>query len=294
MERRIEFLIMEAMRVLVFCGYGINCEEETKAAFELAGAEAKIVHLKDAFMEKISIFDFDAIVFPGGFSFGDDLGAGRVLANTLRHKRCGLGESLFKRLLIFLRSGGYILGICNGFQVLTSLGLLPGLNDSFEQEASLESNDSGKFEDRWCNCVFPKNTSTKILRGLGKISLPVRHAEGKLVVKNRRIEQEIADRNLICMKYCDEKGNPTEVYPYNPNGSFMSCAGLSDPTGRVIGIMPHPEAFLSIYNHPNWGSVLRSDPGISREGAGLSFFKNFVYFANKREKYDQASSYQRV
>lgn len=283
---------MHKVRVLVLAGYGINCEEETGEAFELAGAEVCIVHLKEIFSERVSLFDFDIFVFPGGFSYGDDLGAGRVLAQSLKYRKLISGVSFFQQLLKFLDLGGQILGICNGFQILLILGLLPGIDRNYKQNASLVLNDSGKFEDRWCGCVVPDGVDVPMFRGVRFLDLPLRHAEGKLVVKDLSVVREIVNRKLICLKYCDEKGNPTQVYPMNPNGSFLSCAGLTNPNGQIIGLMPHPEAYLSVYNHPNWGAKLRLNSKISLDGEGVQLFKNIVQQIKVKKKHDQASSYK--
>lgn len=274
---------MENVRALVLTGFGINCEEETRAAFTLAGATAEIVHLKDIFSGDKSIFDYDIIAFPGGFSFGDDLGAGRVLANFLRYRKLPSGKLFFDQLHEYLNSGKYILGICNGFQTLVSLGLLPGLDIHFEQEVSLFGNNSGKFEDRWVRCKIKEGPASEILGGGRVIDLPVRHAEGKLVVKDPKVAKEIVQKGLICMEYCDKGGVSTDEYPQNPNGSFMNCAALCNSTGQVIGMMPHPEAFLSIYNHPAWGQILRDNPEYPQDGEGLQLFTNMVQFLKKRK-----------
>lgn len=269
--------LVEKVRSLILSGFGINCEEEMCAAYKLAGANASIVHIKDIFSQKVSILDYDILNFPGGFSFGDDLGAGRVLANCLKYKRMLDGTLFFKELLTFLDSGKFILGICNGFQALVALGLLPGLSSTYEQQASLVANDCGKFEDRWCYCRVPNNVATSLLKSKLIKHLPVRHGEGKLVVRDPKVKQAIINQGLNAMQYCDRYGHPTDEYPYNPNGSFINCAALTNPTGQVLGMMPHPEAFLSIYNHPNWSYILRQNPNISNEGEGLQFFKRVVH-----------------
>jgi phosphoribosylformylglycinamidine synthase I len=273
---------MTKVQALVLTGFGINCAEEMRAAYMLAGANADIVPIQEIFSGELALDEYDILNFPGGFSFGDDLGAGRVLANTLKYKKMPSGRVFIDEITDFLEKGKYILGICNGFQVLTALGLLPGLNKNFEQEVSLVSNTSGKFEDRWVKCSITSHVSP-LIEELESIELPVRHGEGRLVVKDLRVAQQIIDQNLIVMKYCDKMGNATDAYPENPNGSFQAAAALTNPSGQVLGMMPHPEAYLSLYNHPNWGMHLRNHLVDSEEGGGLQLFKSIVKAVKQNE-----------
>jgi len=267
---------MGEVRALIVTGLGINCEEETTAAFRLAGARTDTVHLNAVLFGKCSIRDYDMLTLPGGFSFGDDLGAGKALANRLRYRKLPSGRWFFDELLDFLRRGGFILGICNGFQVLVKMGLLPNVNGDYEQEVTLAANASGRFEDRWCRVRVAARDVTPFLAGTGVISLPVRHGEGRLVVRDSAVEERIVAQSLDCLSYCDASGRPTAAYPANPNGSQLNCAGLCDATGRILGLMPHPEAHLSVYNHPDWPRMRRFHPEGSEEGEGLKLFRNVV------------------
>jgi len=267
---------MKQVKALIITGFGINCEEEMAAAYRLAGAEAQIVHLNDILVEGLAIHAFDILNFPGGFSFGDDIASGKVLANKIKHKKLPSGNTFIDEIQRFLDDQKYILGVCNGFQVLVKLGLLPDIQGNQAQEVTLTRNDSGKFEDRWCYCKVSGNTQTPFLQGIDLLALPVRHGEGKLVVKDGAVRQHILDHALNCLSYADSVGNLTAEYPFNPNGSELNCAGLTDRTGQILGLMPHPEAHLSLYNHPNWGQLNRQQPNISEEGAGLRLFKNIV------------------
>ncbi len=267
---------MNKVKSLIITGYGINCEEEIAAAYRLASAEVAIVHLNDIFLEKYSIHDYDIVNFPGGFSFGDDLGSGKVMANKLKFKKLKSGKLFFDDVQDFLNEGKFILGVCNGFQFLVKMGFLPNVNSNFEQEVTLAGNNSGKFENRWIYCKANKNSKTPFLKEIDKIFLPVRHGEGKLIIKNENIKNKIVEQNLNCLTYCDKNGNETSEYPLNPNGSNLNCAGLTDKTGQILGLMPHPEAFLSLYNHPNWGQLKRQNPNISEYGEGLKIFRNIV------------------
>lgn len=266
------------VKVLVLTGFGINCEEETAAAYKMAGAEADIVHFNQVLVNGYSIHQYDILHFPGGFSFGDDLSSGKVMANKIRYKKLPTGKTLLEEIKQFLNEGKYVMGICNGFQMLVRLGLLPNSNLGFEQQATLAHNDSAKYEDRWVYCKVNPMSDTPFLKDIDIIPVPVRHGEGKLVFGNDTMRQIVKTKALNCLTYCLEDGTEVSEYPKNPNGSELNCAGLCDPTGQVFGLMPHPEAFLSLYNHPNWGQLKRRNPSISEEGAGLKLFKNIVQY----------------
>ncbi|MGB0839557.1 MAG: phosphoribosylformylglycinamidine synthase subunit PurQ [Chitinophagales bacterium] len=264
------------VKSLVITGFGINCEEEMAAAYRLAGASATIVHLNDILVKGLSIHDYDILNFPGGFAFGDDIASGKVLANKIKYKQLPNGKTLLQEIQSFLDAGKYILGICNGFQVLVKLGLLPDISGEINQEVTLTINNSGKFEDRWVHLKVNPKAKTPFLKDIHVFPVPVRHGEGKLIIKDQATEQHILNHALNCLSYCDSAGNITDEYPLNPNGAALNCAGLTNKTGQVFGLMPHPEAFLSLYNHPNWGQLKRQNPNISEEGLGLALFKNIV------------------
>jgi len=252
------------LRVLVASGCGINSQEELAEAWALAGAWPRIVHVNDLFGDVDLLAGADVFCLPGGFSFGDDLGSGKVLANRLRFRRCADGVRFFDRLRAFLDRGGFVLGICNGFQVLVRLGLLPNVRGRFEQEVTLAPNDSGRFEDRWVRLAPDPAALLRHswLAGEGSpagdgrldgcLDLPVRHGEGKLLIGDEKIRRAVLERGLVPWRYADAEGRPTAVWPHNPNGSELQAAGLFDVTGRVLGMMPHPEAFLHATLHPDW------------------------------------------
>ncbi|MDP8267526.1 MAG: phosphoribosylformylglycinamidine synthase subunit PurQ [Candidatus Tenebribacter davisii] len=267
---------MKKVKALVITGFGINCEEEMAAAYKLAEAEAEIYHLNDIFNGITSIHNFDVLNFPGGFSFGDDLGSGKVLANKMKYKKMDSGKTLLEEIKIFLNNGKFILGICNGFQFLVKMGLLPNTKGNFDQEVTLTRNNSAKYEDRWIYLKKNPNCKTPFLKDIDVMPCPVRHGEGKLIIKDKGIKTEILNQNMNAFSYCDADGNITSEYPLNPNGADLDCAALTDPSGQVLGMMPHPEAFLSLYNHPNWGQLKRQNPDISEDGAGLKIFRNIV------------------
>ncbi|MCF7792397.1 MAG: phosphoribosylformylglycinamidine synthase subunit PurQ [Candidatus Cloacimonetes bacterium] len=269
---------MKKVKALIITGFGINCEEEMAAAYKLAGADTIICHLNDVFAGKISIQDFDVLNFPGGFAFGDDLGSGKVLSNKMKFKKMADGHQFMAEIKKFLDDGKFILGVCNGFQFLVKMGLLPDVSGSWQQEVTLTRNNSAKFEDRWVYCKVNPENKTPFLHGIDILPVPVRHGEGKLIIKDGKIEKAIMEKDLNCLNYCDADGNVTDEYPLNPNGSALNCAGLTNDTGQVFGLMPHPEAFLSLYNHPNWGQIKRNNPDISEDGEGLKIFRNIVEY----------------
>ena len=264
------------MRALVLTGFGINCEEEVAAAYELAGATATVVHLNQVLHGHVRLADFDILTFPGGFSFGDDLGAGVVLANKLRYRTLASGRTLLTEIQDFIAQGKFVLGICNGFQVLVKLGLLPNLGGAAQAEVTLTHNQSGRYENRWVRLRVNPATNSPFLRGLDTLELPVRHGEGRLVVADAAVQTRIEQLGLNCLSYVDAAGDGTSTYPHNPNGADLNCAGLTDPTGQVLGLMPHPEAFLSRYNHPDWARRQRLAPDAGEAGDGLRIFQNIV------------------
>lgn len=267
---------MTAVKSLVITGFGINCEEEMAAAYQLAGATADIVHLNEILLGQVSIHNYDILNFPGGFSFGDDLASGKVVSNKIKFKKLPSGKVLLDEIKQFLADGKYILGVCNGFQMLVRMGLLPNTNMDFEPEATLSNNNSGKFEDRWVYCKVNAAAQTPFLKGITQMALPARHGEGKLIFLDDAMKEKVTAEGLNCLTYCTEDGVETADYPANPNGADLNCAGLTNPTGQVLGLMPHPEAYLSLYNHPNWGQKKRNNPTISEEGEGLKIFTNIV------------------
>lgn len=259
------------VRVLIITGFGLNCERETAAAFELAGATAEQVHLNDLLAEERSFDEFHILAFIGGFSFGDHLGAGTVFANRVKYN---FKEDLER----FVGDGKLVIGICNGFQTLTRLGLVPALDGAlFEQQCAIAHNDSGVFRDDWVNLKVNPDSPCVFSRGVDTVRLPIRHGEGKFVAEPETLAR-IKDENLVVLRYADETGEPTEQFPDNPNGSLDAIAGICDPSGRIFGLMPHPEAFLSPYNAPDW-TRKRFEGPLPERGEGFVFFKNAVEFA---------------
>lgn len=240
-------------RVLVLWGYGINCEVETAYAFKVVGASPEIVHLSEIFSGEKCLLDYHLICFPGGFLDGDHLGSAQACAHRFRYLKIKGKRYLWDELMAFLKNGGLILGICNGFQLLVKMGLLPGGKYLGRRKVSLTYNDSGKFEDRWVYLRVNRKSPCVFLKDLEELYLPVRHGEGKFVPESEAFLKELKSLNLISLQYAHpETKEVTLQYPYNPNGSVEGVAGLTDPTGRIFGLMPHPEAFNHITNHPRW------------------------------------------
>jgi phosphoribosylformylglycinamidine synthase len=267
-------------KALVLYGYGLNCDHETRFALERAGAEAVRVHTTDLLENPALLWDYHLLAIPGGFSWGDDHGAGVILALRLK---LALGAALAE----FIAAGRLVLGICNGFQVLVNLGLLPGLpRRRDERLAALLPNDCGNFRDDW---VFLKvlPSPSVFTRGLDLLELPVRHGEGKFYAPPE-VLKEIKDRGQIALIYADPEGRPAGCrFPANPNGSLLDIAGLCDATGRVLGLMPHPEAHIFATQHPAWTRDKenwrrRGEPYPDPEGAGMAIFKNAVKYLEER------------
>jgi phosphoribosylformylglycinamidine synthase len=257
-------------KVLVLTGYGINCDMETQHAFRLAGADAERVHLTDLTNGTRKLSEFHILAFPGGFSFGDDIASGKVLANMIKYN---LGEQVRE----FIDAGNLIIGICNGFQAMVKMGLLPGLNGDYTtQEVTLTFNDSGRFEDRWVHLRANRRTKCVFTKGLETIYLPVRHGEGKFVAKNPEVLARLKKGNNIVFQYTDSEGK-LAGYPHNPNGSVDNIAGICDDTGRVFGMMPHPEAYQHRTNHPRW-----TREELPEEGAGVAIFRNAVEYVREK------------
>ncbi len=258
------------IKVLVITGFGLNCERETAAACKLVGATPELVHLNDLIAGKHTLDEFQMLTFIGGFSFGDHLGSGTVFANRVKFQ---LRDQLEK----FVADGKLVLGICNGFQTLTRLGMVPALDGNyFQQTVALAHNDSGTFRDDWCMLKANPESPCVFTKGIDKVRLPLRHGEGKFVADDALLN-ELEQRNLVAVRYANEDGSFATEFPANPNGSLRSIAGICDPTGRIFGLMPHPEAFLSPYNSPTWTSD-KSAGRLAREGEGVVFFRNAIDF----------------
>ncbi len=272
------------VKSLILTGFGINCEIEMGAAYKKSGADVNIVHFNDILNGKYNLQGFDILNFPGGFSFGDDIASGKVMANKIKFKKMSNGNTFIEEIMDFIKNGKYILGVCNGFQILTQLGLLPHLQGNLEPEIALIHNDSQKFEDRWVYCKINQNNNSPFLKNIDILPLPVRHGEGKVVFKSTKVKEQLLKNQQVALQYCDKEGNVTDRYPVNPNGSALGIAGITDSTGQILGLMPHPEAFLSFYNHPNWPQMKKNGNILERKKTGQVIFDNIVSTIQKNKK----------
>lgn len=234
---------MKLVKVCILQTDGVNCDNELFYAFKKFGGSTEFVHVNELRDKSKSLKNFQILALPGGFSYGDDVVSGKIWAIELI-------SFLRKELEEFRKKGGLIIGICNGFQVLIRTGLLP-FGNLGKMDATLSNNDSGHFECRWID-LKTENSKCVFLKGNYDIGhFAVNHGEGKLFASPEVIKK-IEDKNLVVFRYVDESGNPTQKYPQNPNGSINSIAGVTDPTGRVLGLMPHPEKFIDSTQYPNW------------------------------------------
>jgi phosphoribosylformylglycinamidine synthase subunit PurQ / glutaminase len=255
---------MPKPNVLVLRSPGTNCDEETAFGFEKAGADADRVHVRAILDAPKQLEKYQILCFPGGFSYGDDLGAGAVLAHQIR-------RPLRDGLLAFRDSGKLILGICNGFQILIRTGLIVSDTVDGLPAATLTNNASAKYEDRW---VKLKKTSDKcvFLRGIESMELPVGHGEGRFVAKDETTLHKLDANGQIVLRYTNS--NSEVGYPANPNGSQADAAGICDESGRVFGLMPHPDRHLFPTNHPQWTRKSH----LPEHGDGFAVFQNAVQF----------------
>ena len=259
---------MKSVRVLVLGGYGINCDVETGWAFEMAGADTvETVHINRVIEGAVSMDDYGIVVFPGGFSFGDHISSGRVLGIKIKME---LGEKLAK----FIADKKLVLGICNGFQVMVKMGLLPGgkISHAFnDQSVTLVHNDSNRYEDRWVTITKEVSNKSPFLKNIAVLPIAVRHGEGKFMANSEEINR-LEKSGMVAFRYTTTDGNPTQEYPANPNGSINAIAAITNQAGTVLGMMPHPEVYISKTQHPHW----TRENDLPEEGMGLQLFRNAV------------------
>ena len=256
-------------RILVLRAAGINCDEETTAACELAGGNVERLHINVLATGTARLDDYAALVIPGGFSYGDHLGAGKLLAVDLQYR---VGEALAK----FIADGRPVLGICNGFQVLVKAGLLPGVATASprKQSVTLAGNASGHYECRWTQLIADAESPCLFTQGIqGPFSLPVGHGEGRFVADAATVAS-LNTGGHIAVRYVDPQGRPTTDYPHNPNGSAAAIAGICNRQGNVFGLMPHPDRAYLPQLHPDW---LRNRQQ-RKEGDGMAIFRNMLAY----------------
>jgi len=248
-------------RVIVLSGYGLNCEEETRFAFETAGGVAEIVHINDLITRPKMLENYDIMAFPGGFSYGDDTGSGKAYANKMKNH-------LSNELVEFLSRNTLVIGICNGFQIMTALGILPG---------ALTYNKGGKYLDRWVDLKIEGNSPW--LKGIKKISLPIAHGEGRYIISKKEYS-EMKKNKQIALTYTKGDICKFQNLESNPNGALHDIAGILSHSGRVFGLMPHPERAMFFHHSPLW-QINKNKIGKNKEGDGIIFFKNAVNYFKK-------------
>ena len=267
------------VRAIILRTAGTNCDQETAHSFRLAGAEADLVHINAIKKDRKMLDKYKIMAIPGGFTYGDDIASGKVLANELK-------STLKSQVSKFVGDGKLVIGICNGFQVLVKMGILPRINGKldFSVDATLALNDNGIFTAKWVHLKSiraqgHKSTSNGLCvwtRGLPDvIAVPIAHGEGKFIPKNDKVLKKLKKNGQVVFRYSDESGKKFGE-PYNPNGSAYDIAGICDPTGRILGLMPHPERHISYLQHPNWRRPSVDKGGL---GIGIKIFENGVKFA---------------
>ena len=264
---------MKKPRVLIFSGYGLNTEDETKSVFESAGATADIMHVNDIIEHSSVLQKTEIVVFPGGFSYGDDTGSGKAYGNRVKQH---LGAALEK----FLQRDTLMLGICNGFQILTAAGILPGALIANDLSACGDAQaGNARYSCRWVDVEVKSDSPW--LRGITRMSVPIAHGEGKFYAPAKTMKEL---RTSIALTYVDGDVAKHLSLPANPNGSMEDIAGITGYDGRVLGLMPHPERAARFTQLPHWTYLreiyLRDGVSVPEEGPGLQMFKNAVqYFA---------------
>jgi len=270
---------MNKVRALVLTGYGLNCDVETAHACELSGMSPIRVHINALIDGSVRLDDFQLMVFIGGFSWGDDHGGGVIQAVRMKTH---IGD----QMQAFIERGNLLLGICNGFQVLVNLGLLPGFDNEYDRRrVALTYNDCGNYRDQWVRLRINDRSPCVFTKGIEGIDLPVRHGEGKFYAETDVITR-LESTQQVVMQYAAADGQAAAGhFPENPNGSILDIAGICDPTGRIFGLMPHPEAFNHPANHPDWlrKRELSRRSGRSEESSaltGIRLFQNATDFLN--------------
>ena len=257
------------VRVLVLRSAGTNCDRELALAFQKAGAQVVALHINRLAANPGQLADYQILAIPGGFSYGDDIASGKILANQLlRHLRDPLRQ--------WVRDGKLIIGICNGFQALVKAGLLPGPMPQLSPDdlfpATLAPNSHARFEDRWVRLASQSNICKWIPAGRS-LYLPIAHGEGRFLVRRPEVLAALRSNDQIVLQYVTADGMPAAEFPDNPNGSAAAIAGICDITGRVLGLMPHPERFTDSLVHPFWSRCARAP-----SPDGMEFFLHAVHF----------------
>lgn len=264
-------------KVLIFSGYGLNCEEEEAFAFDLAGGESKIVHINDLIERKVKMSDFQILVFPGGFSYGDDTGAGKAYASRIR-------DHLWEDVQKFISEDKLVIGFCNGFQIMANLGLVPALELEYgTRQVALQYNKNARYINRWVDLKI-EGKETPWLLGVDKFSCPIAHGEGRFYADPKTLK-EINEKGLAVLKYFEGDICKYQNLEPNPNGSLENIAGIIDETGKIFGLMPHPERGMFFTQLPHWTYIRerlkREGREIPKFAQGIQIYKNGVNYYSK-------------
>jgi len=264
---------MTKSKGLIFSGYGLNCEEETQYAFQIAGGKADIIHINDLIDNKKILDRYQILAFPGGFSYGDDTGSGNAFAHKLKNH-------LWEKLKKFIEKDKLIIGICNGFQILINLGLLPGLKKQYgKRQAALIDNDSAQYTVRWVDLKIENNSPW--LKKINSISLPIAHGQGKFY-GSKSVLSQLKKQNLVAASYIKGEICQYQSLDSNPNGSLENIAAITDPTKKILGMMPHPERAIFFTQLPHWTylkeKLERQGKPIPKNGPGLQIFQNGINY----------------
>ncbi len=264
-------------KVLVLTGFGINCDEETAYAFQICGGDPYIIHINDLIENRSIISQFQILMFPGGFSYGDDTGSGKAFANRIKN-------NLMDEISSFIERDTLVLGICNGFQVLTNLGIVPDLGNRFEgkAEVALEHNNTFRYQCRWVDLNVNPDSPSVFTKGIEKLHIPIAHGEGNFFTE-ADVLQRIEEMNLVAMRYAGKDGKPAEgKFPDNPNGSLNDIASICSPNGRIMGMMPHPERGMFFTQRDDWTYLLekykRTGQEVPEYSDGIKIFQNAINY----------------
>ena len=267
---------MAQPKTLVLTGYGINCDEETRYAFEYAGSDADIIHVNDLIEKRGLLKQYQIMVFPGGFSYGDDTGSGKALANRIKN-------NLLSEINEFINRDTLVLGICNGFQVMVNIGLVPAMQGfTGNADVALEHNRSYRYQCRWVDLNIEKESPSVFTRGIDTMHIPVAHGEGNFYASQETLDG-IERNKLVAMRYFCPDGSPAQgVFPCNPNGSINDIAAVSDRSGRVMGMMPHPERGMFFLQRDDWTLIReeqkRKGIDMQKTSDGMVLFTNAVAY----------------
>ncbi len=266
---------MATPNVIVLSGYGLNCEEETLLAFQESGATGKIVHINDLIDGLDTLTSYQILAIPGGFSYGDDTGSGNAYANKFRHH-------LWEQLVTFVQRDTLAIGICNGCQISANLGIVPAFDGAWgDRKVALEHNSTAQYQCRWVDLAV--SSSSPWLRGIDRMHIPVAHGEGKFAMDadtHARLQKD----GMIGLRYIKPDGSPAGgEFPFNPNGALDDIAGITDASGRVLALMPHPERGMFFTQRDDWTLLaqdyIREGKELPKYGDGITIFKNAVgYF----------------